>query len=129
MAVRILVGLLFVVHGVSHGVGFVVPWKLATMAEEPYKTTLLAGAVDVGDLGVRVVGVLWLLAGLGYCLAAIGVFALLPWWRDLALWLTVASLVLCILGLPGAKIGIAVDVAILAFLLIERRYGWLAAAT
>ena len=127
LAVRIITGIFFIVHGVSHFVGFVVPWKLVTMAEQPYATTLLAGALDIGDVGIRIMGVLWLLAGVAFGLAAVGVFGQLAWWRDLALWITVASLVLCILGLPGAKIGIAANVVVLAFLLAESRYGWLAA--
>ena len=42
-------------HGVAHLVGFVSSWKLATLAELPYKTTVFSGRVDVGDAGIRVV--------------------------------------------------------------------------
>jgi hypothetical protein len=40
---------------VAHLVGFVSSWKLATLAELPYKTTVLAGRVDVGDAGIRMI--------------------------------------------------------------------------
>ena len=35
-------------HGVAHLVGFVSSWKLATLAELPYKTTVLSSRIDVG---------------------------------------------------------------------------------
>lgn len=126
LAVRILAGLLFIAHGVAHWVGFAFSWRLTSSPEMPYTTRLLAGAVDVGDLGTRIMGGLWLLAGVSYLLAGVGVLGLYSWWRGAALWITLASLVLCILGLPAAKIGLALDMVILAFLLLEGRYGWLA---
>ena len=43
---------LLVAHGVAHLVGFVSSWKLATLAELPYKTTVFSGRVDVGDAGI-----------------------------------------------------------------------------
>lgn len=62
---RIAIGIYFLVHGLCHFVGFVVPWKILTMKDEPYKTTLVAGSINVGDVGIRVVGLLWLIAGVG----------------------------------------------------------------
>src|SRR5688500_16987409 len=56
------------IHGIAHLPGFVVPWRLATLTEMPYKTTLFNGAVNAGPVGARVIGLLWLLAGLG-CVA------------------------------------------------------------
>ena len=50
-----------IAHGLVHLLGFVVNWQLASLAEMPYKTTLLAGALDVGATGIRAVGLLWLL--------------------------------------------------------------------
>jgi hypothetical protein len=48
-----------VIHGVAHLVVFAVPWRLATLAEMPYGTTLLGGRIDAGHGGIRVVGPLW----------------------------------------------------------------------
>src|SRR5919106_1807207 len=70
---------LLVAHGVAHLVGFVSSWKLATLAELPYKTTVFSGRVDVGDAGIRMMGVLWLLAALALLVAAITVASETGW--------------------------------------------------
>lgn len=51
--IRIVVPILLIGHGLVHLLGFVVPWQLATLEEMPYKTTLLAGTLDVGAVGIR----------------------------------------------------------------------------
>ncbi len=124
LAVRIIVGIYLVIHGICHLVGFVVPWKIATLKEEPYKTTLLSGAIDIGDIGIRIVGMLWLAAAIGFVVSGIGIFALYEWWRPLALILSIASLVLCVLGLPGAKIGILANAIVLVYLMVGGKFGW-----
>jgi hypothetical protein len=32
----------------------------------PYKTTIFGGGVDVGDTGIKIVGILWLLTALAF---------------------------------------------------------------
>ncbi|MCK4547301.1 MAG: ABC transporter permease [Candidatus Eisenbacteria sp.] len=117
MAVRIGIAIVLFVHGLAHLVGFVVPWRIATLKDAPYKTTLLSGAVDVGDVGIRLVGILWLAAAVAFVAAGVGIIAPFPWWRWLALCTAGFSLVLSILGWPDSKIGVPVNVAILAFLI------------
>jgi hypothetical protein len=121
---RIAVGIYLLIHGFCHLVGFLVPWKLITSKEEPYKTTLLSGAIAVGDVGIRVVGILWLLAALAFLLNGVGALAAWPWWRDAALGLAITSTVLCVFGLPGAKIGILANLLLLAYL-AATKLGWL----
>jgi hypothetical protein len=123
-AIRIIVGIYLAVHGFCHLVGFIVPWKIATLKEEPYRTTLLSGAIDVGDAGIRVVGILWLLAAIGFVIGAVSVIGQFHWWRMFILALSIASLVLCVFGLPGAKIGILANGIILLYLLVGGRFGW-----
>jgi hypothetical protein len=48
---RIIVGLILLAHGFAHLVGFVVPWRLMAVPDAAYKTTLLAGKINVGDRG------------------------------------------------------------------------------
>jgi len=121
---RYVTGIYLFIHGFCHLVGFVVPWKLVTMKDEPYRTTVIAGALNVGDIGIRIVGLLWLFTGLAFMASAVGVFALWTWWRPLALGLAIWSLLLCVLGLPGAKIGILANLLILAYL-FSAQLGWL----
>jgi hypothetical protein len=117
---RIAVGIYLLVHGLCHFVGFLVPWKIITSKEEPYKTTLLAGALDVGHLGIRAIGILWLLAGLAIMATGIGAFLSWPSWRTATLGLAVASTVLCVFGLPGAKIGILANLLLFIYLVVVR---------
>jgi hypothetical protein len=110
---RIAMGIYMLVHGLCHFVGFVVPWKILTMKEEPYRTTLIAGRLDVGSIGIRLVGILWLLACVGFMASGTGALASSAWWRNAMVPLALASSVLCVLGLPGAKIGILANALLL----------------
>jgi hypothetical protein len=44
---RFALSALLIAHGVAHLVGFVVPWKLLSTAEVPYRTTILGGMMFV----------------------------------------------------------------------------------
>lgn len=121
---RIAVGIYLLIHGFCHLVGFLVPWKLITSKEEPYKTTLLSGAIEVGDVGIRLVGILWLLTALAFLVDGVGALAAWSWWREAAFGLAITSTVLCVFGLPGAKIGILANILLLAYL-AATKLGWL----
>jgi hypothetical protein len=89
---------LLIGHGVAHIVGFVVPWKLMQMPEMPYRTTILGGMMDVGDAGIRLMGVLWLSIGLAFAVVAGGVAA--GWNMRAAVFALLAlSSAFCVIGL------------------------------
>ncbi len=122
---RYVLAALLLIHGLAHLVGFLVPWKLVKLDEMPYKTTLLGGHWDVGDAGIRGMGVLWLLVGgglfvLGGTLALTGVVS-----GDLLLGLSLGSAILCVLGWPDSKLGLPVNVAMVVLYLAARSQGWL----
>lgn len=121
---RWVLSIVFIVHGFSHLVGFVVPWGIGEVKDAPYKTTLLADRVDVGDTGIRVFGVLWLIAALAFVVAGIACLTGQAWWITYATWTAVFSLLLSILGWPDARIGVVVDLMILALLVLGPRFGW-----
>ena len=102
---RYVIAMVFFVHGFAHTVGFVVPWKIASLDEAPYKTTLLNGKLDVGHGGIRVVGLLWLLAALAFFGAGALVIGRFELWQPFTLVVTIYSLVLCVLGLPESRLG------------------------
>ena len=108
-------------HGVAHLVGFVSSWNLATLAELPDKTTVFSGRIDVGDAGVRILGILWLLMALAFLAAAIGVALATDWAGRFMLTAVIASLVLCAAGWPDARIGVAVNVVLVLLLAIGSR--------
>ena len=105
---RIAISLLFIAHGVAHLVGFVVPWKLMSAAEVPYRTTVVGDAIDIGDSGVRALGIAWLITALAFILIGCVMIAggnVRPW---IFVVLTL-SVVLCVLGWPDARIGLVVN--------------------
>jgi len=118
---RFVLAFFLLAHGVAHLVGFVSSWKLATLAELPYKTTVFAGRVDVGDAGIRVMGVLWLLAALAFLVAAFAVATETGWAVRVTLAAVTASLILCVVGWPDARIGVAVNVGLALLLAIAAR--------
>ncbi len=122
--IRTALALLMALHGVAHLVGFAVPWGLAHGDELTYKTTLLAGRLDVGDVGIRVVGLVWLVLAVAFVASAVGAFTQQPWWTGAATWTAVASLGMSLLSLPEARIGVPVNLLVLAALLIGGRVGW-----
>ena len=110
-------------HGVAHLPGFLVAWRLATLSELPHRTTVLANSVKVGERGIRVVGVLWLIAALAFTACGMGALGRAPWWRPVAVMAAAFSIVLCILGWPDSRIGAFVSVAIAALLLVAGQMG------
>lgn len=128
--VRYLFAFVLAAHGFAHLVGFVASWRLATLQELPYKTTILAGAVDIGDVGIRVVGALWLAAAVAFDTAAVGVAVGAREAVAGTLWVSAASLALCAVEWPQARIGVFVNTGLLLLLTIGWRMnvGFLAGA-
>lgn len=103
-------------HGLVHFLGPVAYFEIATLSELPYKTTLLDGAVDVGDTGIRLFGLLWVVAGVGFLASAWAVGTGWEHWEALLLAVTIVSLVLTGLDWTVAYAGLMVDLGILAAL-------------
>jgi hypothetical protein len=82
---RFALGVLLLIHTVARVPGFIVPWRLAMLPELPYRTTPLQGTLDVGPVGIRLVGVLWLSGALGFVAAAALVFRGIATWPTLTL--------------------------------------------
>jgi hypothetical protein len=101
-------------HGVIHLIGFVSPWRIATLEGFAYRTTAFNGGLDIGDVGVRVIGLVWLGLTLGFLAAGFGVWRGKPWAVGLTGVLAMVSLIVCVAGLPETAAGVAIDVVILA---------------
>lgn len=100
-------------HGMVHLLGTVVYLELADVTEFPYKTTLLGSAVNVGDMGMRVFGVLWAVAAIGLVAAAGAVLTEWEHWPLLVSAVATFSLTLTVLDYTVAYAGIVVNLAIL----------------
>lgn len=121
---RIALAIVMVLHGAAHLVGFAESWQLSMTETVPYKTTVLSGRVDLGTAGIRSAGVLWLLAALAFGLVAAGAVMNASGWVSMAMTTAVASLVLCLVWWPEARIGVPVNVALIAALVMGHRLGW-----
>ena len=123
--VRIILAIYLFIHGFSHIVGFIVPWRIAKLEEVPYKTTILGDLVNVSDIGIRIIGIFWLLTALAFLYVGIGIITQVSNWKLLTILVTVFSLVLCFVGWPDSRIGVFANLLILIFLFLNSRLGWL----
>jgi hypothetical protein len=116
MVKRAVLTVVFVVHGLIHVLGFAVYWKLATIEGLSYGNRLLSGSLEVGEAGARVL------------VAGVAVLLLRPWWRPLTFGVALLSLAITVLGWPDSWFGVLVNLAILAYLFVGGKRGWLPGA-
>jgi hypothetical protein len=101
-------------HGVIHLIGFMSPWRIASFEGFAYRTTVLGGAQDIGDVGVRLIGLVWLGLTFGFLAAGYGIWRRKSWAVGLTGVFAMVSLIVCVAGLPETAAGVGVDVVILA---------------
>ena len=118
---RTALAFVLIAHALAHLPGLLVPWRIATLAGMPYKTTVLDGTVDLGDVGIRVVGILWLVAAIAIAFGAAGMLAGASWGSSVALLAASFSALLCIAGWPEARLGVLVNAGIIVLLFASRR--------
>jgi hypothetical protein len=61
---------------------------------------------------------LWLIAAVGFCVAGVGLAAGSAWWRPLAVGVAAGSLLLSLAEWPAARVGVAIDLALLVGLTV-----------
>jgi hypothetical protein len=116
----------FILHGIAHLVGFAGSFHMIKEGDFPYTTKILFGRFDIGDTGMRFVGILWLLAAIAFVVIAIVGFLDLPWWLEGAYGAVLLSTTMCLLGMPQARIGLVINVLLICVLLVGEAFGWLA---
>ncbi len=122
----IAIGIYMFVHGFAHIVGFLVSWQLIKDKDSPYKTTVLGGKLDLGDTGIRIMGLFWLLTGAAFFLMTYGVIAQTAWWNSATFYIAYFSLFMSIVAMPDTKYGIMANILLLLFLWIAPGLGWIA---
>ena len=106
-------------HGLIHFMGLLSDWQLVTFDQLPYGTTVVNGSFDVGETGIRAVGVGWALAG-ALLIAGAWLIARSDHRAFAVVALgTAASTVMCVLGLPDAVMGLGVDLALIVVLILR----------
>ncbi len=105
-----------ILHGLIHLLGPTAYWKLGKIEALPYKTTLLGGAWDIGNTGIRVFGGLWLVPAFGFVVSGTAMLAGAAWWPPLVTLMAVVSLGLTLLDWSVAYAGAVVNVVTLGVL-------------
>src|SRR5437867_292805 len=100
---RVALALLMIVHGIAHLVGFVVPWRLIELPAQPYRTTILRGAVDFGEAGIRLYAGAWLILAVSFAALAAGLLLRAQWWYRDSLLAGGVSALLCVLSWPDTR--------------------------
>jgi hypothetical protein len=119
---RIAIAILLLLHGFAHAVGFVGAWGLNPQA--PLVDHLLGGRLPLSPMGIKLMGLYWLVAGLAVMGSGLAALLQKPFWMPLALGTGAASLLLCLLTLPEAQIGALLNGALLMLLTAAMRQGW-----
>lgn len=114
-------GVVLALHGVVHLLGTAVSLQVAEVAEFEYRTTLLGGSVDVGTTGIRVFGLLWAVAAVGFVVPAGALVTDHGYWRVLLVGVTVFSLLLTGLDYTVAYAGVVVNLVILGAVALSFR--------
>jgi hypothetical protein len=109
------------IHGLIHLLGTLVYLRIVTIEGFAFKTTLIAGSVDIGELGIRIFGALWILPALGFLVSATGLWFGWWWWLPTVVASTMVSLVLTAADWDIACAGTITDIAIVALLLFAIR--------
>jgi hypothetical protein len=121
---RIALAMLMAIHGMAHLVGVAEAWRLGPPGF-PYRTTLLAGHVHLGDVSARAFGFVWLALAIAFVLGALGAVGGTPWWPQAALGAAITSLALTVAEWPEARPGVRINVGIVTVLVAGRLLGWL----
>ena len=122
---RISLAVFLVLHGIAHIVGFVVPWRIAKMDDMPYKTTIFYGKIDVSDVGIRILGIIWLLIALAYFYSGWITYQQFDFWLTYTLVVSVISLAFCIIAVPDSHIGIYINIVLITLYYLNDKFNWL----
>jgi len=110
-------GLIILLHGLIHLMGFVAYWPLAPIQDLPYKTALLGGRWNLGAGGMRAYSVLWLAAAAWFLVSVIGLVLQQGWWRASMLGAALLSLAISALDWAVAFRGALIDGLIIAVII------------
>jgi len=122
----IVLAALIALHGLAHMVGFAAPFGY--LKNPPPMDSLFVNRLAITDSGMKVLGIFWFVAAFVFVAAAVGLIRRDSWWAPLTLVACLLSLALTIAFLPYAKFGLLVDVALIAFLYLNRNQIWIATA-
>ncbi len=115
---RVVAPSLVALHALVHLLGAMVYLQIGQVTGFPYKTTVLGGRWELGEGGIEVFGVLWIVAAVGLVVAAAGMFFDSRWWPPVLAAFALLSLVLTTLDWSVAWVGLVVNLVILSALFV-----------
>ena len=122
---RYALATLMVLHGLGHLPGFLIPWGLVESPEMAARTVLIESAFGAESVVLKALGLVWLLLGAAFAVAAYGLARSAPWWRPLTLNVGATSLIFCIFYLPDTSVGLLVNALLLAYLVLAEQTSWM----
>lgn len=113
--VRWAFALLLILHGFAHLPGVLGSWKLKTFDDVSFQPNALL--TDASDTTVFLLGVVWLMAAIGFLVAGVSMLVHYDWWPHIALRAVVTSLIPTTLWNEDARIGLMLNIALLIVIL------------
>jgi hypothetical protein len=114
---RVAFAVFLFIHAFAHGVGFITQ-TLALDTETSGEATFLFTGLEAGHWALRLMGVVWLLVGVGLVVAGIGVLRDAEWALPVLVAATVASTALSLVWVKAAPMGLVANAVVLAVLLV-----------
>ena len=110
----IIAAIVLILHGLIHLMGTVTYMQFGTVQGLTYKISLLGW--DIGENGMRLYGVLWAMAAVGFIIGVVALLAGWSWWQPALVGVTLFSLALTSLEFKEAAAGSILNIIILAML-------------
>ncbi len=82
-----------------------------------YRTTIIGGR-DVGPTGIRLIGIFYLVLAVAFIAMAYGAYTHALWWPKFTLFISGMSLFMCIVNWPDTRIGLALNLVLIVYLMI-----------
>lgn len=114
---RLAIALVLLFHGLAHLAGFLTPWGLASPSADGATTVdpnlLFGGRVRLRAAASRSLSLVWLTVALAFVAVAFGLWRQSTWSVGALLGVSLISLAITLVWWPAARIGAAVNLAIL----------------
>jgi hypothetical protein len=117
IAMRRLLAAGLALHGAIHVLGVAVAWRWVEPDGLPNAREIIGG-VEVGDGGMRLLGVIWLLSAVAFLVAAGEVLDRREWAASATAAAATTSAVICLLQIDFAWRGLVIDLLLLFALVV-----------
>lgn len=117
-----LVFLIFIAHGIAHFVGFFIYWKIMPGTEDtPYKTKIFFSNIDIGTLGVSLLGFIYFLLALTFIIfGCLLIINKLKFNDNRVFILLILSLIMTLIDLMPTIIGLLVNIFYITIFLVNK---------